>query len=217
MNTLRSQVDRRMYNGCGIEATVNSFKVFDQLDGNLEMKNEIEEELRSSVPDTLFRDTVGEYMYGCYTKQDEISPECTPSCIKGFSNTKLGSCKFPIIELVDGQIKALNNIKGDKAYLFTSRSSDVTDDILTSILTKFGIKKVEVFTYVGDKVEYTHYKTLSTKVEKKEVIVDSGNNNWTYVIVILVLLVIVAVAALLFTKSRRPVDRVVDTRTYRRL
>ena len=60
------------------------------------------------------RNTVGEYLYGCFN--DDV---CSPSCIRGFKILS-DNCNFPVYEKYNNELHKVNNIKGGKAYIFMS-------------------------------------------------------------------------------------------------
>ena len=156
---LRNEIDRRIFGNDKLGAMISSVSAFDHIMAGTEEHQAVEAEIRGSVPSQVYVDTPGQYLYGCFYPQTDVSAECTPSFINGFKGSQLMTCNFPVLEIDDkGAIIKHNQFTGERAYLFT-KDGTVSAENMAALLDKYGISRVDIFAREGETIKYNFIKT----------------------------------------------------------
>lgn len=216
-NAGRRSIDRRISSGITYGDEMETLKTANKLLINPRTEEEMENLLRSDKV-TPLHGTVGEFLYGCIHEQEDLSPECTPSCIRGFAYHTVPDCNIPIYEYQKNTLKMIRNVRGISVYVF----SDVAPDTnMVDSLRKERVKKASIYMRVGSGISYKYHGTLHikkrdatykahinennkkfessrtvcdpTKNEQTECATDSSTNTWIMVVVAFVIVSILMI------------------------
>lgn len=155
----------------------------------------IASKVNDSVPNKIVPNSVGDYLYSCYTQSDNINNSCTPECLNGFSNPFRQECTLPIYQKKDNEtIEQLNSAMGMNGYVFIVNGNLTTADYQK--LQNDGVTNVTIYQRQGD-------GTYSV-VEQRQVDENTkGVNIGMIIIIIIVLILLVLAIAWIFNSCKK--------------
>lgn len=145
-----------------LDSQIKSMKVFNQAFNGSEIHKKVEEALSSNQPQEIKPGSAGEYLYGClhqHHNDSDLSPVCTPACLRGFKPNDFPGCDVLVYEFREGELTRVN-AKGirendpaaSSCYLFV----DNINDNWKAAALKAGLYRFDLYARQKGTLGYRH-------------------------------------------------------------
>ena len=166
--------------------------------------------IKSTLPDIVYDDTIGEHLYGCFQPELAVDIACTPACSDGgLINPDLAPCDLASYEKKGDTLKKLNNISTNEANVFITTGSELTLSDRNDLRAQ-GVKIITIYDQDDNTINYILGETLDiTQPEQtlpsappsSESTTTITTTNWAWILLIIGIIIVIMVAALALTRS----------------
>lgn len=162
--------------------------------------------IRTTVPNNVRDDTVGEHLYGCFQSELAIEIACTPACADGgLINPDLTPCDLASYEKKGGILKKLNDISTDEAHVFIATGNELTLEDRNE-LRRQGIKIITIYDQDDDTINYILGETID--ITQSEPIPppnpsqeqQTNTTSWAWILLIIAIIIVVIIAAVAISR-----------------
>lgn len=159
--------------------------------------------IKSTLPDVVHDDTVGEHLYGCMQPELAVEIACTPACAdRGLINPDLAPCELASYEKKGGVLKKINGVSSNEAHIFIASRLPQGNDELTNtdrnLLRSQGIKVITTYNQDGDTINYVLGESIDltqpdpTPQPPPPEETTSANWGWGLLVIAIVVIIIMA-------------------------
>lgn len=127
-----------------------------------EVKKEISQEIRATVPKDTVPGSVGDFLYGCV--RSEVNGKlmaCTPECISGPPLTGKSACQIPVYMKTSKGLLKMNDVSGSQANVYSAEKFSTLSNEEEETLRYQGVSDVTVYERESGTMRYRSVGKLS--------------------------------------------------------
>lgn len=181
-----------------------SMKMFNRTMTGSAIHDEVERQLKESIPSEPPQDPMNAYLYGCIhpdTQTSHVDVACHPACIGGFRPKNIPDCKNKVYSYKNGVLSEINDPKDNAGsgtvYIFSD-----TDNLspLIRTLDELKIISYDIF-YLAPGTLNAVWKVSkgNSNVKQEDPVVDNhvhdnsshGGASWLWILILIIIVILI--------------------------